>query len=92
MRSINISDDIQAILTQYAASIPDAYVGAPSGELYITPSDEDACREDGEIALFDICIGLDDATEEVVGEIILFDDFTAIFEFLEDNDDLLQIQ
>lgn len=86
MRSINIFDDINQILSQYAASIPDIFLNY-SGELYVTQNFEDVCREDGEIALFDICIGLDDNTEEVVGEIALFDDFTATFDIFDEKDD-----
>lgn len=88
MRSVNIFDDINQILSQYAAAIPDVFLKY-SGEIYVVPGDEAPSHEDGEIALFDICIGLDEDSEEVIGEITLFEDFTALYEIFDEEDDFV---
>lgn len=81
MRSINIQEDIEAILTQYARCIPDVF-----SEFDISQVEVIFTGVDG---IFDIVQVVDDDNEVVLGEITLSDTFEAFYDIFDSNELLL---
>lgn len=73
MRSINILDDIQAVLLQSAIAIPEVFLNydVTKVELQAGPT------------VFDIVFVESDETELVIGEIVLSEDFEASFDIFD---------
>ena len=82
MRSINIQQDIEAILTQYARCIPDVFSEFDLNEVEVIFS--------GVNGIFDLVRVLDDDNEVVLGEVVLNESLEAFFEFFEANELLLE--
>lgn len=81
MRSINILDDIEAVLHQSAIAIPDIFLEYDVNRVELQVDDEDRPT------VWDIVFVESDETEIVLGEITLLEDFTAIFDIFDGNVD-----
>ena len=81
MRSINIAQDIEAILTQYARCIPDLFAEFDLAEIEVVHNFG---------MVYDIVRRLDDDNEVVLGEIIISDSFEAFFDIFEADELLLE--
>ena len=68
---MNHTTELEHLLLHYANSIFDFH---PEADVYLekVPLSED------EIAIFEVCQALDEETEEVLGKITLFDDFSIL--------------
>jgi len=77
MRTINLADDILAILTQSAKAIPDLFLDFDAERIEVVTT-EDA-------GIFDIVIVESEDEELLVGEIVLDEDLNATFELFETN-------
>lgn len=77
MRSINIQEDIEAILTQYARCIPDVFSEFDIASVEVVFSGVDG--------VFDIVSVLDEDNEVVLGEIVVNYDFEAFFDIFDAN-------
>jgi len=77
MRSINILDDIQAVLLQSAIAIPEVFLNYDVTCVELQVDDVDRPT------VFDIVLVESDETELVIGEIVLSEDFTATFDIFE---------
>jgi hypothetical protein len=81
MRSINILDDIVAVLYQSAIAIPEIFLQYDVNRVELQVDDEDRPT------VFDIVFVESDETEVLLGEITLLEDFTATFDIFEGNVD-----
>ena len=81
MRSINIAQDIEAILTQYARCIPDLFAEFDLAEIEVVHNFG---------MVYDIVRRLDDDNEVVLGEITISDSFEAFFDIFEADELLLE--
>lgn len=74
MRTINLADDILAILTQSARAIPDFFLDYDNIEVELT----------ADAGIFEIVSVLGEDEVLVIGQITLDEDLNAIFEVFED--------
>ncbi len=80
MRSINILEDIEVVLFQYALSIPEVFLNYDVAkiELQVDDVDRPTC--------WDIVFVESEDSEVVIGEITLLEDFEATFDIYADNE------
>lgn len=71
---MNHCTELEHLLLHYANSIFDFH---PEADVYLEKLPISAEAEDG-IAIFEVCQTLDEETEEVLGKITLFDDFSIL--------------
>ena len=79
MRTISIREDIDIVLLQLAIAIPDVFLNYDINKVELQVDDDDRPT------MYDIVFVEDDATELVIGEIVLLEDFTAVFEIFDEN-------
>jgi hypothetical protein len=72
---INITTDIEAILTQFARAIPDLYLDFDREAIQVVESG---------FGVFDIVLVLSEDEELVLGEMVLSADFDLTYEIFED--------
>lgn len=78
---INITTDIEQVLTSYARALPDLYLDFDREAIQVVLGDND--WNDGEL-LFDIVLVLSEDEELVVGEMTLNADFDLSYEIFAD--------
>lgn len=78
---MNIRDDIETILTQYAQAIPDLFLEYTREAIQVVLGDND--WNDGRLP-FDIVLVLSEDEELLVGEMLLDADFELSYEIFED--------
>lgn len=78
---MNIRDDIETILTQYAQAIPDLFLEYDREAIQVVLGDND--WNDGRLP-FDIVVVLSEDEELLVGEMLLDADFELSYEIFED--------
>lgn len=76
MRTINLADDILAILTQSARAIPDFFLDFDVDTIEVELT--------ADAGIFDIVSVLGEDEEMVIGSITLDEDLNAVFEVFED--------
>lgn len=78
---MNIRDDIETILTQYAQAIPDLFLEYDREAIQVVLGDGD--WNDGRLP-FDIVLVLSEDEELLVGEMVLDADFALSYEIFAD--------
>ena len=76
---INITTDIEKLLTSYAQALPDLYLDFDREAIQVVHSG----RDEG-LATFDIVLVLSEDEELLVGEMMLDADFALSYEIFED--------
>lgn len=76
---MNITNDIEQVLTQYARAIPDLYLDFDREAIQVVYSG----RDEG-LVTFDIVLVLSEDEELLVGEMLLDADFALSYEIFED--------
>jgi hypothetical protein len=79
MRSIYILEDIQAVLLQSAIAIPEIFLNYDVAKIELHVDDEDRP------AVWEIVFVESEDSEVVLGEITLYEDFTAKFDIFDDE-------
>lgn len=78
---MNIRDDIETILTQYAQAIPDLFLEYDREAIQVVQNDN--VWNDGSL-VFDIVVVLSEDEELLVGEMLLDADFALSYEIFAD--------
>lgn len=78
---MNIRDDIETILTQYAQAIPDLFLEYTREMIRVVQNDN--IWDEGALA-FDIVVVLSEDEELLVGEMMLSEDFDLSYEIFAD--------
>lgn len=76
---INITTDIEAILTQFAQAIPDLFLQYDREAIQVV-----ANNDGWNYGVFDIVLVISDEEELVLGEMVLSADFDLSYEIFED--------
>jgi len=79
MRTISIREDIDIVLLQLAIAIPDVFLNYDINKVELQVDDDDRPT------MYDIVFVESDDNELVIGEIVLLEDFTAVFEIFDEN-------
>jgi len=83
MRTINILDDIVEVLFQSAISIPDIFLMYDVNKIELHVDDEDRPT------VWEIVFVESEESEVVIGEITLFEDFSARFDIFDEDSGII---